>query len=73
MAKAEIKGGRTWEHQLEARWGATVVQPHKKGEIGSDLPFKIKCAMNKCIVGFFFSKVVIPDHFPLPAINIHTE
>lgn len=43
-----------WEHQLEARWGATVVQPHKKGETGSDLPFKIKCAMNKCIVGFFF-------------------
>lgn len=73
MSKAGIKGTRMWEHQPEARWAATVVQPHKKGEPGSDLPFKVKCVMNKCIVGFFFLRVVIPDHFPLPATNIDSE
>lgn len=63
-AKAEIKGGRRWEHQPAARWAAAVVQPHKKREAGSDLPFKMKCVMNKCIVGFFFSKVVKSRSFP---------
>lgn len=65
MSKAGIKGRRMLEHQPEAHWGVTVVQPHEKGELGSDLPFKVKCVMNKCIVGFFFFlQVVIPDHFP---------
>jgi len=71
--KAGVKGGGTQEHELEAHWGATVARPHKKGEPGSDLPFKIKGAMNKCMVGFFFSRVVIPDHFPLPDLNVCTE
>lgn len=53
-AKAEIKGGRTWEHQLEACWGATVVRPHQKGEPESDLPSKINCVMNKHLVGLPF-------------------
>lgn len=70
MAKAEIKGGRRWEHQPTAHWGASVVQPHKKGEAGSDLPFKMKCVMNKCIVEFFFPRLLIPDHFPLPALGM---
>lgn len=64
MPKAGIKGRRMWEHQPEAHWGATVVQPHKKGEPGSDLLFKVKCVMNKCFVGLFFSRT-----FPLPATN----
>lgn len=57
-----------WEHQPEACWAAAVVQPRKKGDAASELSFKIKC-----IVGFFFFSVVIPDHFPLPAINVRTE
>lgn len=64
VSKAGIKGTRMWEHQPEARWGATVVQPHKKGEPGSDLPFKVKCVMNKCIVGFFFSQGCYSRSFP---------
>lgn len=73
MSKAGIKGKRMWKHQPEAHWGATVVQPHKKGEPGSDLPFKVKCVMNKCFVGLFFLWVVIPEHFPLPATNTDFE
>lgn len=67
VAKAEMKGGRPWEHQLKVCWGAAVVQLREKGEPGSDLPFKTKCAMNKCIAGLFgvfFPRVVIPDYFP---------
>lgn len=60
------------ERQPEAHWAATVVQPREKGEPGSDLPFKIKCMMNKCIVGYFsvFLIQIIP---PLPAVNVCTE
>lgn len=64
MSKAGIKGGRMWEHQPETHWDATVVQPHKKGEPGSDLPFKVKCVTNKCIVELFFSGLLFQNISP---------
>lgn len=64
MSKAGIKGRRMWEHQPEAHWGATVVQPHKRREPGSDLLFKVKCVKNKCIVGFFFSGLLFQSISP---------